>query len=194
MKKKRLIIGISGASGLFYGQRLLEFLRPTEIETHLIVSKNAQLVRVKETNYPKGFLESLADVCYFPEDFSASISSGSYITMGMIIAPCSVRSLSEIASGVTTTLLTRSADVVLKEHRKLVLLLRETPLHLGHLESMVKVAKMGGIIAPPVPAFYHHPQTIEDIIDQTVGRALDLFDIETDLAVRWGENLSCSKK
>lgn len=188
MKKKRIIVGISGASGIIYGIRLLELLAKTDYETHLIVSKAAQQTRAYETNLTANDLFGLADVSYSLEDIAAAISSGSYKTEGMIIAPCSMRTLASIACGLTSNLLTRAADVVLKERRKLVLLTRETPLHLGHIENMKKATEMGAIIAPPVPAFYNKPQTIDDIVNHSVGRVLDLFDIDTDVVKRWKED------
>lgn len=186
MAPQRLVIGISGASGIIYAIRLLQLLQSSGIETHLVVSKSAQLTRAAETDYTADQLHSLATVYYSVSDVGAAIASGSYPTSGMIIAPCSMRTLAEIASGVTSNLLTRAADVVLKERRRLVLMVRETPLHSGHLENMLKVSQLGGIIAPPVPAFYNHPQTLQDIIDHTVGRILDLFAIEVNCVKRWG--------
>ena len=186
MAKSRLIIGISGASGIIYGIRLLELLKPTEIETHLVVSKAAQVTRAAELAFTAKQLHGLADVYYSVMDLGAAISSGSFKTLGMIIAPCSMRTLAEIASGVTSNLLTRAADVVLKERRRLVLMTRESPLHAGHLENMLKVTNLGGIIAPPVPAFYNQPQTLDDIVNHSVGRVLDLFDIDVGCVQRWG--------
>ena len=183
---KRLVVGISGATGVVYGVRLLEALRAARIESHLVVSRAGDMTRAYETKYSAAELRELADHDYSPADVGAAISSGSFRTMGMVIAPCSVRTLSEIASGVTSTLLTRAADVVLKERRRLVLLVRETPLHVGHLRSMLACAEYGAIIAPPVPAFYAKPKSLEDMVDHTIGRLLDLFDIESDLCVRWG--------
>lgn len=180
-----IIIAISGASGIIYGIRLLQVLKQLEIPTHLVISKSAELTRAAETSLSHSQLINLADVSYSPGDLAAAISSGSFKTRGMIIAPCSMRSLAEIASGVTSSLLTRAADVVLKERRKLVLMVRETPLHTGHLENMLKVTQMGGIIAPPVPAFYNNPQTLDDIVNHSIGRVLDLFDIEVDFVKRW---------
>ena len=187
MKHKRLIIGISGASGIQYGIRLLEMLRPLDIETHLIVSKSAQQVRHFETELTASELYQLADKHYAYEDIACSVASGSYLTLGMIIAPCSMRTLAEIATGVTTNALTRAADVVLKERRRLVLMARETPLTQVHLKNMLTVTEMGGIIAPPVPAFYHQPTSLAAVIDHSVGRVLDLFDIHLDKVNRWGE-------
>jgi flavin prenyltransferase len=187
--RRRLVIGISGASGVVYGVRLLEVLRTTAIETHLVVSKSAEMTLAYETGHKLAYLQAMADHCHAAQDIGAAISSGSFKTIGMIVAPCSIRSLSEIAWGTTTSLLTRAADVVLKERRRLVLMVRETPLHLGHLRAMVAAAENGAIILPPVPGFYTLPTSVADIVDQSVGRALDLFDIETDLVKRWGETV-----
>jgi len=184
--KRRIIIGISGATGVIYGIRLLQVLKEMDIETHLVVSKPGDMTRAYETDISVSELRGLADVTYNINDIGAAISSGSFKTMGMIVAPCSIRTLSEIATGVTSNLLTRSADVVLKERRRLVLMVRETPLHAGHLKSMLAVTESGGIIAPPVPAFYIKPNTIDDIINHTVGRVLDLFDLEMPSIKRWG--------
>jgi flavin prenyltransferase len=182
---RRLVIGITGASGAIYGVRLLELLRPLGIETHLVMSKSAQLTLDQETGLKAADVAALADVVHAPANIGASISSGSFKTMGMIVAPCSMRSLSEIASGVTSSLLTRAADVTLKERRRLVLIARETPLHLGHLRAMCSATEMGAIIYPPVPAFYARPRSIEAMIDHTLGRVLDLFDIERGVVERW---------
>ncbi len=187
MQPLRLIIGISGSSGIIYGIRLLEVLRSLSIETHLVVSKAGQLTRAYETNLSLTELKSLASVYHPCTDIAASIASGSFRTLGMIVAPCSMNSLAEIAHGVSNNLLTRAADVVLKERRRLVLLPRETPLHLGHLHNMVRVTEMGGIICPPVPAFYNQPETIMDLVNDTISRVLDLFDIDSGLIKRWGE-------
>jgi flavin prenyltransferase len=184
-KTQRLIIGISGSSGIIYGIRLLEVLKNLPIETHLVVTKAGQLTRAYETKVSLTELKALADVYHPCTDFTASIASGSFKTMGMIIAPCSMNTLGEIANGISTNLLSRAADVVLKERRRLVLIPRETPLHLGHLNNMVSITQMGGLICPPVPAFYNHPQSIEDIIDDTVGRVLDLFDLDVGIVKRW---------
>lgn len=181
----RLIVGISGASGIVYGIRLLEFLQQTDIETHLVVSSAAALTLRYESELQLQQLQDLADVSYSNKNIAASIASGSFRTMGMVVAPCSVRSMSEIASGVTSGLLTRAADVVLKEQCRLVLMVRETPLHTGHLRSMLQLAEMGAIIAPPMPAFYSQPSSLDDVIDQSVGRVLDLFDIECGAVQRW---------
>ncbi|MBX9589833.1 MAG: UbiX family flavin prenyltransferase [Hyphomonadaceae bacterium] len=184
---RRLIVGISGASGIIYGVRVLEALRPTDVETHLVMTKAAQITLAHEMSLKVADIHAIADVVHRIEDIGASISSGSYQTMGMVVAPCSIRSLSEVASGVTSNLLTRAADVVLKERRRLVLMVRETPLHLGHLRNMAQVTEMGAIVMPPVPAFYARPQSIDAIVNHSVGRALDLFGIESDLVHRWGE-------
>ena len=184
----RLIVGISGASGVIYGIRLLEVLASSAVETHLVMSKAAEMTISYETDRKTSEVRKLADVWYPVGDIGASISSGSFRTEGMIIAPCSVRTMSEIASGVTSTLLTRAADVVLKERRRLVLLLRETPLHAGHLRTMLRVTEMGAIVMPPVPAFYSRPSNIDEIVLQTLGRALDLYGIDAGIVRRWGEN------
>ena len=183
----RLIIGISGASGAIYGVRLLELLRGTDVETHLVLSRAAEITLAHETGRKLADVRALAHTHYANTDIGAAISSGSFRTLGMIVAPCSIRSLSEIATGVTSSLLTRAADVVLKEHRRLVLLVRETPLHAGHLRSMLAASEIGAIVAPPVPAFYARPATLEQMIDHTLGRILDLFDIEVGAVRRWGE-------
>jgi 4-hydroxy-3-polyprenylbenzoate decarboxylase len=182
---RRIIVGISGASGIVYGVRMLEALRTAGIETHLVMTRSAQVALAHELPQKPADVFALADVNHRVDNIGASISSGSFATIGMVVCPCSIRSLSEIATGVTSNLLTRAADVVLKERRRLVLLVRETPLHLGHLRSMTQVTEMGAIVMPPVPAFYSRPQTIDDIVDQTVGRALDLFGIDTGLVRRW---------
>jgi flavin prenyltransferase len=183
--QRRLIVGITGATGIVYGVRILELLRAAGVQTHLVVSKAGHLTRAYETELERQDMEALADVVYAPGDVGAAIASGSFRTLGMIVAPCSVRTLAEIATGVTSSLLTRAADVCLKERRRLVLLLRETPLHAGHLRSMLAVTEMGGIVMPPVPAFYTRPRTIQDIVDYTSARALDLFDIEVAGMPRW---------
>ena len=184
---QRLIIAITGASGVRYGLRLLELLRPLEIETHLVLSRTAEVTLACETDLKIAQVQALADQCYPATDMAAAISSGSFRTRGMIIAPCSVRSMSEIATGVTTSLVTRAADVVLKERRRLVLMVRETPLHTGHLRTMTQLSEMGAIIAPPVPAFYAKPASLEAMVDHTLGRVLDLFDIDAGSVTRWGE-------
>jgi flavin prenyltransferase len=184
--RKRLIVGISGATGIVYGVRLLEALREAGIESHLVVSKSAELTRAYETNLSSQNLRDLADVSYPIGDVGAAISSGSFRTMGMIVAPCSVKTMSELANGITGNLLTRAGDVVLKERRRLVLLLRESPLTAIHIRNMLALTESGAIIAPPVPAFYTRPQTLDDMVRHTIGRALDLFDIDTNFQ-RWGE-------
>lgn len=183
---KRLIVGISGASGIVYGVRLLQALRDTDIETHLVMSKSAELTLGYELDMKLAEVHALADEVHPIKNVGASIASGSYPTMGMIVAPCSIRSMSEIASGITSSLLTRAADVVLKERRRLVLMVRESPLHTGHLRSMTALSEMGAIIAPPLPAFYTRPQSVDDLVDHSVGRVLDLFDINSRLVKRWG--------
>lgn len=185
--RRRLIVGISGASGVVYGVRLLQLLRNAGVETHLVMSKTAEITFAYETDLKIGDVRALAHTAHSIDDMASSISSGSFRTMGMVVAPCSMRSMSEIASGVTTTLLTRAADVTLKERRRLILMVRETPLHTGHLRTMTALSEMGAIIAPPVPAFYAKPDNIEDMIDHTVGRVLDLFDIDVGVVQRWGE-------
>jgi flavin prenyltransferase len=182
---QRLIIGISGASGIAYGVRLLELLQDTEIETHLVLSKAAQITLASELDRRISEIQALADVVHPVNDIGASISSGSFRTLGMIVVPCSMRTLAEIANGTSSTLLTRAADVVLKERRRLVLLVRETPLHLGHLRNMTAVSEMGAIVYPPVPALYAKPKTIDEMIRHTLGRVLDLFDIEVGKVHRW---------
>ena len=181
----RLIVGISGASGTVYGVRLLEILRQAEIETHLVMSKSAEMTLAYETDLKPKDVRALASVHYPNSDIGAAISSGSFPTMGMVIAPCSIRTMSEIATGVTSSLLSRAADVVLKEKRKLVLAVRETPLHGNHLRAMASLSDIGAVIAPIVPAFYTRPKTLDDIINHTVGRLLDLFGIETKPVKRW---------
>jgi 4-hydroxy-3-polyprenylbenzoate decarboxylase len=186
-KPDRLIVGMSGASGVVYGVRLLEALRESPIETHLVMSKSAEVTLAHETDLKVADVQALADVWYPPSDLGAALSSGSFRTLGMVVAPCSMRSLAEIAGGVTTSLLTRAADVVLKERRRLVLMVRETPMHSGHLRNMLAVSELGAIIAPPVPAFYARPASLAELVDQSVGRVLDLFDLESGGVRRWGE-------
>ena len=182
---QRLIVGISGASGTVYGIRLLKMLREAEVETHLVMSKSAEMTMAYETDLKPKDVRALAAVHYPNADIGAAISSGSFPTMGMIIAPCSIRTMSEIASGVTASLLSRAADVVLKERRRLVLAVRETPLHVGHLRSMLTLAEIGAVVSPIVPAFYNRPKTVDDIINHTCGRLLDLFGIDTGIVKRW---------
>jgi flavin prenyltransferase len=184
-RPKRLIVGISGASGVVYGVRMLEVLRDLDVETHLVMSKAAELTLVYEMDMKPKDVRALASHFHAQADIGAAISSGSFPTMGMVIVPCSVRSMSEIAAGTTGTLLSRAADVVLKERRRLVLAFRETPIHAGHLRTMSQLTEMGAIIAPIVPAFYNRPKTLDDVINHTVGRLLDLFGVETKLVKRW---------
>ncbi|RDD61772.1 UbiX family flavin prenyltransferase [Ferruginivarius sediminum] len=184
----RLVVGISGASGAVYGVRLLEMLRGLPVESHLVMSRSAEVTLAHETDLKVADVQALADVVHAAGDIGAALSSGSFRTRGMVIAPCSVRSLAEIANGTTSSLLTRAADVVLKERRRLVLMVRETPLHTGHLRNMLAVSEMGAIVAPPVPAFYAQPQGIEEMVDQSLGRILDLFDLEAPAVRRWGED------
>ena len=188
MRSNRLIVGISGASGAIYGIRLLQILQEMEeIETHLVVSSAAKLTISLETDYDLEGVEALADRNYRPGDIAAPISSGSFKTMGMVVAPCSMKTVSGIANSYTDNLLLRAADVVLKDRRRLVLVPRETPLHLGHLRLLTQITEMGAIVMPPTPAFYHRPERIEEIVDQTINRVLDLLDIEldSDLFERW---------
>ncbi|MBU3614276.1 UbiX family flavin prenyltransferase [Polynucleobacter sp. Latsch14-2] len=182
---KRLIIGISGASGIIYGVRILQALHGSDIETHLVMSDSAKLTLSSEMDLTIKEVESLASVVHNNKNVGATIASGSFKTLGMVVAPCSIRSLSEIAWGSTTSLLSRAADVVLKERRRLVLMVRETPLHFGHLKSMTQATENGAVIMPPVPMFYSKPKTLDDIVNHTTGRCLDLFEIDTDLVKRW---------
>lgn len=186
--QERLIVGISGASGIAYGLRALQLLRNAGVETHLVMSRTAEVTSAFESALKVAEIRALAHTAHAIDDMTAAIASGSFATMGMIVAPCSVRSMSEIATGVTTTLLTRAADVTLKERRRLVLMVRETPLHTGHLRSMTALSEMGAIIAPPVPAFYAKPAGLDDLVDHTVGRVLDLFGIDVGVVRRWGED------
>jgi 4-hydroxy-3-polyprenylbenzoate decarboxylase len=185
---RRLILGISGASGVIYGVRALEVLREMDIETHLVMSKSAELTMSFEMEMKPKQVKEMASVNHPVGDVGASISSGSFKTMGMLILPCSIRSMSEIAAGTTGTLMSRAADVVLKERRRLVLGVRETPLHAGHLRTMAQLSEMGAVIAPIVPAFYIKPQSLDDIINHTVGRLLDLFGIDTGAVKRWTDS------
>ena len=184
----RLIIGISGASGVHYGVRALELLQPLPIETHLVMSKSAELTMHHEMDRTVDAIRALADEWHPVRNVGASVASGSFRTVGMLLAPCSIRTLGEITSGVTSSLLTRAADVVLKERRRLVLMVRETPLHLGHLRNMAAVTEMGAVIAPPVPAFYAKPESLDEVVTQSVARALDLFDIALPETHRWTES------
>ncbi len=191
--KKRIIIGISGASGVTYGVRILELLRETDFETHLIISKAGRLNIEIETDYHPDAVEAMADFVYDHKDMAASLSSGSFLTEGMVVVPCTIKSLSGIANSYNENLLVRAADVTLKEKRKLVLVVRETPLHVGHLRLMTLAAEMGAHLLPPVPSFYHQPKTLEDIIDQTIGKVFDYMGIEHDLFKRWGEKKKIEK-
>lgn len=182
---RRLVVGVSGASGVIHGVRVLDALRELGIESHLVVTRAALLTLSQETDLSPDDLTGRADVVHRLNDVGASIASGSFRTLGMMVAPCSVRTMGEIATGVTSTLLTRAADVVLKERRRLVLMVRETPLHLGHLRTMTALTEMGAVIAPPLPAFYARPASIEDMVDQSVGRALDLFGLDWAPVRRW---------
>lgn len=193
-RPRRLVVGITGATGILYGVRALQVLRGLGIETHLVVSRAGEMTRRHESTLSRQQLHDLADHVHPINDVGASIASGSFRTMGMLIAPCSVRTLAEVATGVTTTLLTRAADVVLKERRPLVMLVREAPLHAGHLRNMLAATELGAIIHPPVPAFYTRPKTIDDIVDQTVGRALDAFGLEMPNLRRWPQDETTTSK
>jgi 4-hydroxy-3-polyprenylbenzoate decarboxylase len=193
-KADRLVIGLSGASGVAYGIRMLEACTELGIESHLVMTRPAEMTIGYETKLSPRQVAAKADYSYAVTDIAAPIASGSFKTKGMIVAPCSVRTMSEIATGVTTSLLTRAADVMLKERRPLVLMVRETPLHLGHLRSMTALAEMGAIILPPVPAFYAEPRTLSDLVDQMVGRALDLFGYDWPDVKRWGEELAKGRR
>lgn len=184
-----LVVGISGASGVVYGLRVLDACRDLGVATHLVVSRAAALTLSQETGFSLAQVQAKASVTYKPTDVGAAVASGSFPTLGMIVAPCSVRTMSEIATGTTASLLTRAADVVLKERRPLVLMVRETPLHLGHLRTMVRLAEMGAVIAPPLPAFYARPASLEEMVDQSVGRALDLFGLSWKAVKRWGRDV-----
>ena len=184
---KRLVVGISGASGVTYGVRLLQVLKDTDYETHLIISKSGELNIEIETDYDPADVKALADYVYDHKNVAASLASGSFITTGMVVVPCTIKTLSGIANSYNENLMVRAADVALKEKRKLVLVVRETPLHRGHLRLMTMAADMGAHILPPVPSFYHMPKTIDDIIDQTVGKAFDYLGITHNLFQRWGE-------
>ncbi len=183
---KRLIVGMTGASGAIYGVALLRLLQNTDIETHLVMSRSARITLTQEMDIDVAEVAALASVVHPVDNIGASIASGSFRTMGMVVAPCSMRSLAEIATGVTSSLVTRAADVVLKERRRLVLIVREAPLHLGHLRAMTAATEMGAIIYPPVPAFYARPASLEQMVDHTLGRVLDLFEIENTAVSRWG--------
>jgi 4-hydroxy-3-polyprenylbenzoate decarboxylase len=188
-EQPRLVVGLSGASGSVYGLRVLDACRELGLETHVVMSRSASLTLAQETGLGPADVAARAAVFHKPADVGASIASGSFRTLGMVVAPCSVRTMSEIATGVTSSLLTRAADVTLKERRPLVLMVRETPLHLGHLRTMVRLAEMGAVIAPPLPAFYAQPATIAEMVDQSVGRVLDLFGLSWKPVRRWGEDV-----
>ncbi|HEY7992544.1 MAG TPA: UbiX family flavin prenyltransferase [Stellaceae bacterium] len=191
--RPRLIVAITGASGAIYGVRALELLRGLGVETHLVLSQAAAITVAQETKYAIADIRALADVVHDRANIAASISSGSFRTEGMLIAPCSIRTMSEIATGVTTSLVTRAADVVLKERRRLVLMVRETPLHLGHLKTMTLLTEMGAVVAPPVPAFYAAPANIDEMVTQSVGRMLDLFGLDSGKVKRWS-GIAAEKK
>jgi len=193
-QKSRLVVGLSGASGVAYGIRLLEALRELEIESHLVMSKAAEMTIGYETALKPKEVAARADYAYAIGDIAAPIASGTFRTAGMVVAPCSVRTMSEIATGVTTTLLSRAADVTLKERRPLILMVRETPLHLGHLRTMTALAEMGAIILPPMPAFYAEPRTLEDLVDQMVSRVFDLLGHDWPATKRWGEDLAKGRR
>ncbi|MDB5457117.1 MAG: 3-octaprenyl-4-hydroxybenzoate carboxy-lyase [Caulobacter sp.] len=190
IERPRLVVGISGASGVVYGLRALDACRELGVESHLVLSKSAALTLSQETDLSVADVNAKAAVTHKASDIGAAIASGSFRTLGMIVAPCSVRTMSEIATGVTSSLLSRAADVTLKERRTLVLMVRETPLHLGHLRTLTKLAEMGAVIAPPLPAFYAKPASLEEMVDQSVGRALDLFGLSWRPVRRWGEDLA----
>jgi 4-hydroxy-3-polyprenylbenzoate decarboxylase len=191
---KRLVVGISGASGVTYGVRLLQVLQDTDYETHLIISKSGELNIQIETDYDPADVKAMADYVYDHKNIAASLASGSFLTAGMVVVPCTIKTLSGIANSYNENLLVRAADVTLKEKRKLALVVRETPLHKGHLRLLTMAADMGAHILPPVPSFYHMPKTIEDIIDQTIGKIFDFMGIEHDLFNRWGEESKNTEK
>jgi 4-hydroxy-3-polyprenylbenzoate decarboxylase len=184
---QRMIVALSGATGILYGIRILQALQHLNIESHLIMTRTAEITLAYESDLKVADVRAMADHSYRIDDLAAAPASGSFRSMGMVVAPCSVRCLAEIATGIGANLLTRSADVCLKERRRVVLMVRETPLHLGHIRNMATATEMGAIIAPPAPAFYTRPQTLDDIINHSVGRVLDLFDLDTGLVSRWGE-------
>ncbi|EKS70783.1 MULTISPECIES: UbiX family flavin prenyltransferase [Caballeronia] len=188
MSTRRIAVGISGASGFTYGVRLLELLRELDIETHVTISRSALLTMQQETEHKLADVNPLASFTYRCDDMAAAISSGSFSTLGMIVAPCSMKTLAEIAGGLSSSLISRAADVTLKERRPLVLLARETPYTLAHLRNMIAVTEMGGIVAPPVPAFYARPASLDEMIDHTLGRVLDLFGLDCNVVRRWKEH------
>ena len=187
MSRRRIIVGISGASGFQYGMKALQLLRDQDVDVHLVVTKGAEVTRSMETQWQRQDVVDLADEVHSISNLGASISSGSFKTLGMLVAPCSMNSLASIAHGLTSNLLTRAADVILKERRRLVLMVRETPLNLAHIRNMQAVTEMGGIIYPPVPAFYQQPQSVDEMVHHSVARALDLFDLDVGNLKRWGE-------
>jgi 4-hydroxy-3-polyprenylbenzoate decarboxylase len=184
-RRARIVVGISGASGAIYGVRLLGLLRELDVESHVVVSRSAQVTLYQEMQMQLSDLKELADVHYPNADIGAAISSGSFHVDGMIVAPCSIKTLSEIATGVTSSLISRAADVMLKERRRLVLMVRETPLHAGHIRSLAAVTEAGAVVYPPVPAFYAKPATLEEMVDHTLGRVLDLFNLDSQTVRRW---------
>jgi 4-hydroxy-3-polyprenylbenzoate decarboxylase len=194
VNRARVIVGISGASGVQYGIRLLDVLREMDVESHLCISRAGEMTIGYESDLRPKDVAAMAHTSYNPADVGAAIASGSFKSLGMIIAPCSVRTMSEIASGVTSSLLTRAADVMLKEKRPLILMVRETPFHLGHLRTMTALAEMGATIAPPLPALYANPQSVSELIDQSVGRVLDLLGLDAPVTKRWGEDLSGGRR
>ncbi|MEO1120124.1 MAG: UbiX family flavin prenyltransferase [Pseudomonadota bacterium] len=194
LSERRLIVGITGASGSMLGVRALQMAKSQGVETHLVMSKPAEMTIGYETDMHPKDVAALADVVYQPQDVGAAIASGSFRTLGMLIAPCSINTVSEIAYGTTNTLLTRAADVQLKEHRRVVLMVRETPLHTGHLRTMTQASEIGAVIMPPVPAWYAEPKTVEEINDQLAARALDLFDLDPPEMKRWGEDLTKGRR
>ncbi|MGH6944485.1 MAG: UbiX family flavin prenyltransferase [Geminicoccaceae bacterium] len=187
LEQNRLVVGMSGSSGAIYGVRLLEALKDLPVQSHLIMTRPAEMTLAYETDHKAAAVRALADAHYAVGDVGAAPASGSFRTIGMIVVPCSMKTLAEIATGLTSNLLTRAADVTLKERRRLVLVTRETPLHAVHLRNMLTVTELGAIIAPPVPAFYARPQSLEEMVDHTIGRLLDLFGLDTGRARRWGE-------
>lgn len=194
MGQARVIVGISGASGVVYGIRLLDFLAEMDVESHLVISRAGEMTIGYESELKPSQVRAKAHTLYNQNDVGAAIASGSFKTLGMVIAPCSVRTMSEIATGVTSSLMTRAADVMLKERRPLILMVRETPFHLGHLRTMTQLAEMGAIIAPPLPALYANPQTVSELIDQSVGRVLDLLGFDASATKRWGEDLEGGRR
>jgi len=185
MDRKRIIVGVSGATGFAYAVKALELLRELDVETHLVVSEAAERTRHEETDLKAVEFNAMADVVYPNRDIGAAIASGSFRTMGMLIAPCSMRTLAVVASGATDNLLTRAADVALKERRRVVMMVRETPFHLGHIRNMAAVTEIGAVVYPPVPALYQRPQSLDEMITHTVSRALDLFDLDVKSLPRW---------